>query len=181
MSGRVFRMGPETHAIPMEMYRENRERVMKALKGAHPTIKQGSLVLLQGGQDKSLYDTDVDYVFRQESYFTYLFGVTEPGCYGCVDVFSCRTLLFVPRLPDEYAVWMGRLLTKEDFRTKYVVDEVHYVDEINNVIASKNPASIYVLKGTNSDSGLTAQPAHFEGIDKFSLNYDVLFPIIAEW
>lgn len=58
-------MGPQTHAIPMEMYRENRERVTKALKVAMPTIKEGSLVLLQGGQDKSLYDTDVDYVFRQ--------------------------------------------------------------------------------------------------------------------
>lgn len=65
MSGRFFQMGPQTHAIPMEMYRENRERVTKALKVAMPTIKEGSLVLLQGGQDKSLYDTDVDYVFRQ--------------------------------------------------------------------------------------------------------------------
>uniref|UniRef100_A0A1B0FV12 Xaa-Pro dipeptidase n=1 Tax=Lutzomyia longipalpis TaxID=7200 RepID=A0A1B0FV12_LUTLO len=179
MSG-YFRMGPETHAISMEMYRENRERTMKALKTATPGIKEGSVVLLQGGQDKSLYDTDVDYVFRQESYFTYLFGVTEPGCYGCVDVFTCRSLLFVPRLPEEYAVWMGRLLTKEDFKLKYQVDEVHYADEVNTVLASRNPAVIYVLKGKNSDSGLIAQPADFEGIDKFNVDYDALFPVIAE-
>lgn len=33
--------------------------------------------------------------------------------------------------------------------------------------------------GLNTDSGLTAKPAQFEGIDKFSVDNKTLFPVIA--
>lgn len=69
----------------------------------------------------------------QESYFMYLFGVTEPGCYGTVDVATGSATLFVPRLPTEYAVWMGPLLSLDNFKTKYEVDAVHYADEVSFV------------------------------------------------
>jgi Xaa-Pro dipeptidase len=62
-----------------------------------------------------------------------MFGVTEPGCYGLVDVDTGKATLFVPHLPDEYAVWMGKLLTLDDFKQKYEVDEVFYVDEVSVV------------------------------------------------
>ena len=60
----------------------------------------------------------------------YMFGVKEPGCYGLVDLDTGNTTLFVPRLPEEYAVWMGRLLTLEDFKGNYEVECVNYVDEV---------------------------------------------------
>lgn len=59
------------------------------------------------------------------------FGVMEPGCFGAIQVDSGKEILFVPRLPPSYAVWMGPLLTLEDFKTKYQVDEVHYADEVS--------------------------------------------------
>jgi hypothetical protein len=37
----------------------------------------------------------------QESFFTYLFGVTEAGFYGAVDLRSGEATLFAPRLPAE--------------------------------------------------------------------------------
>lgn len=40
-----------------------------------------------------------------------MFGITEPDCYGAVDVDTGRCVIFMPRLPDAYAVWMGRLVT----------------------------------------------------------------------
>lgn len=58
-----FQMGPETLAIPMEMFRENREKVCNALQGASTT--SGSIILLEGGDDISLYDTDVHLLFKQ--------------------------------------------------------------------------------------------------------------------
>lgn len=62
----------------------------------------------------------------------YMFGVIEPGFYGIVDVDSKRSCLFMPRLPEEYAVWMGKLYTPDDFKAKYAVDEVYYVDEVSS-------------------------------------------------
>lgn len=61
----------------------------------------------------------------------YLFGVMEPGFFGLVDVATKETTLFMPRLPEEYAVWMGKLLTPDDFKAKYAVEKVYYVDQVN--------------------------------------------------
>ena len=44
----------------------------------------------------------------QESFFHWTFGVEEPDFYGAVEVDSGRAILFPPRLPDAYAVWMGK-------------------------------------------------------------------------
>lgn len=48
------------------------------------------------------------FVLTQESYFHWTFGVTEAGCFGAVDVDTGRSMLFVPQLPESYAVWMGK-------------------------------------------------------------------------
>lgn len=129
---RTINMGPNTHAVPLAMFRENRERVCAALLGhSSAVVLPQALVLLQGGDSISLYNTDVEYVFRQEAFFMYHFGVREPGCFGTVNVSTRWTTLFVPRLPAEYATWMGKLLTVEHVREQYGVDEVKYVDEVS--------------------------------------------------
>ena len=86
----------------------------------------------------------VSFVHLQESYFTYLFGVTEPGCYGTVEIKTGRATLYVPRLPEEYAVWMGPLLGLEDFKKKYEVDTVHYVDEVSSLLRAVGRAQFIV-------------------------------------
>lgn len=60
------------------------------------------------------------------------FGVLEPGCYGAIDVKSGKSILFVPRLGPSYVIWMGHLTTPEEFRVKYGVSQVNYVDEVLN-------------------------------------------------
>lgn len=60
----------------------------------------------------------------------YFFGVREPGCFGLVNVTTRWSTLFVPRLPAEYATWMGKLLTCSEVRDIYGVDEVRHVDEV---------------------------------------------------
>lgn len=47
-----------------------------------------------------------------------MFGVNEDSCYGAVDVRTGHSYLFMPRLPDAYAVWMGHLKTCEEFKRK---------------------------------------------------------------
>lgn len=55
-------MGPDTLQIPMEMFQENRAKVCNAIK---PSVAPNSIILLEGGQDISWYDTDVSYNFKQ--------------------------------------------------------------------------------------------------------------------
>lgn len=66
----------------------------------------------------------------KESYFMWCFGVLEPGYYGTVEIKTGKSTLFVPRLPSSYAIWMGPLLTLDNIKNKYLVDEVHYIDEV---------------------------------------------------
>ncbi|KAI8120324.1 hypothetical protein FF38_13435 [Lucilia cuprina] len=175
----TFQMGPETHAVPMSLFRKNREKVCNALRESQ-AVEKGSFVLLEGGKDVSFNDTDINYNFRQESYFQYLFGVKEPDCYGVLNVESGESVLFVPRLPEEYATWMGRLLSLEEFKAMYEVDRVLYADELNAFFEKAAPKLILTLSGLNTDSGLRSKPASFEGIEKFVVNCDILHPIIAE-
>ncbi|XP_013194962.1 xaa-Pro dipeptidase [Amyelois transitella] len=169
----TWSMGPGTLEVPLSLFATNRERLAEKLK-------PGQIVVLQGGDSLNHYDTDVEYVFRQEAYFTWVCGVREPGCYFALDVKTSKSHLFVPRLPEEYEVWMGKLLSCDEFKKIYAVDEVHYVDELQDVLKSLNPDVLLTLSGPNTDSGLTAKEAVFEGIEEFKVDNEILFPIIAE-
>lgn len=60
----VLDMGPGTYAIPLSLFHDNRQRVCNALKTAS-NIDQNTFILLQGGNEINLYNTDIEYVFRQ--------------------------------------------------------------------------------------------------------------------
>ena len=94
------------------------------------------MVYLEGGIASTRYSTDHEPIFRQESYFHYLFGVREPDVSGCVEIATGRATLFVPRLPEDYATVMGRIKTTEEIREEYGVDEVRYgeADEIERYL-----------------------------------------------
>lgn len=58
-------MGPGTHAVPLSLFRDNRLRVCNALKSIPNIGDDRTFILLQGGGEISLYNTDVEYIFRQ--------------------------------------------------------------------------------------------------------------------
>lgn len=60
-------MGPETLAIPLSLFRDNRLRVCTALKASTNVGDDNAFILLQGGDAINLYNTDVEYNFRQVS------------------------------------------------------------------------------------------------------------------
>lgn len=64
MAETTIDMGPGTHAIPLSLFRDNRNRVNTELT-RNPSVDASTFVLLQGGDSIPFYDTDTEYVFRQ--------------------------------------------------------------------------------------------------------------------
>ncbi|XP_077278306.1 dipeptidase C isoform X1 [Temnothorax americanus] len=172
----------ETMKVSMSLFHKNRQRLVRRLQ-----TKTGRVyplpdfyVILQGGVEVPFNDTDINWPFRQESYFQWAFGVEEPGCYGAIELAKGTSLLFVPRLSPEYAIWQGKLHTLDDFKERYAVDEVYYTDEIASVLLKKDAKYMLLLSGENSDSRLVKPQADFDGIKKIPGDNEVLHAEIAE-
>ena len=76
----------------------------------------------------------------------------EPHFYGVVEVATAKALLFMPRLPEGFAVWMGRLHSTDDVKKMYSVDEVHYVEDVSitQFILHSVVAAWYVRESDNA-------------------------------
>lgn len=183
MTADVYRVGP-SHPVPRgALHREIRQRVMHAFRerGGLPLEDHG-VALLQGGKTPHLYNSDNEPLFRQEAFFQHLFGVNDrEDCLGALDLRTGRATLFVPRLPPEYAVWMGRILTPAELQARYAVEEVRYCDELAAALEELAPPCLHVLDGgVNTDSGLPMPPVSFQGIENFKLEKEALFPVLCE-
>ncbi|KAK5914951.1 hypothetical protein CesoFtcFv8_000589 [Champsocephalus esox] len=175
----VYWLGNETLRVSAALFAENRRRLCSGLKNKDGVLPR-SVVVLQGGEQKQRFCTDTDLLFRQESFFHWAFGVTEPDCFGAIDVDSGKSILVVPKLPESYATWMGQIFPKEHFKEKYAVDEVQYVCDIVDVLTNLRPALLLTLRGQNTDSGSICREASFEGISGFQVNNTLLHPVIVE-
>ncbi|XP_065754782.1 xaa-Pro dipeptidase isoform X2 [Phocoena phocoena] len=178
-TGPSFWLGNETLKVPLALFALNRRRLCERLR-KNPAVQAGSVVVLQGGEETQRYCTDTGVLFRQESFFHWAFGVTEPGCYGTMDVDTGMSTLFVPRFPPSHATWMGKIHSKEHFKEKYAVDDVQYTDEIASILTSRSPSVLLTLRGVNTDSGSICREASFEGISKFNVSNTILHPEIVE-
>ncbi|XP_065827412.1 xaa-Pro dipeptidase-like [Oscarella lobularis] len=178
-----YSFGPYAKKVPLALHKRNRERLCEHLREL-AGVPSGAIVVLKGGVTMLRHSTDHEIYFRQESYMHWLFGVLEPDCWGAVEVDTGNSILFMPDLPADYAVWMGTIHPPEHFKMKYDVDEVHFTKENHFKIVAelkkKNASKLLLLRGINTDSGNPTEPADFNGIDQFELDYDHLFNIISE-
>jgi len=179
------------YRIPNSLYKDNRGRLVELFSKEAPEAAagDGSVLLFKGGNQEERYDTDHEPVFRQESFFAHLFGVTEADCYAVIEVPSGKTTLFIPRLPAEYAVWMGPIHPPESFQTKYGVDAVLFVDEVPAWLkahaavaaSSADKPAIHTIYGENSDSGNSGPPLpDFEGFEALNSTHAVLRRVAVE-
>ena len=105
----------------------------------------------------------------QDSWFNYVFGVKETGFFGAITLKSRKSTLFIPRLAPEYEIWCGKIYPPSYFRDLYDVDDVFYSDDLLTWLtatleAEGADAKVHLMSGVNSDSGLSAKPAKFEGV-----------------
>lgn len=175
-------VGPGTatpRPIPLEMFREQRHRL-----GAALAKKQGGgggpcVALIQAGSEIPRNYTDTNYVFKQDAYFYHLFGYEVPDCFGCVFA-DGKGIIFIPRLPESYATWMGPLPNAEFVCRVTGIDECFYTDEIGKVFGERGIKTVHVMEGKNSDSGLSVLTASFEGQDAFTIDKTFLFEELSE-
>ncbi|OAE18692.1 hypothetical protein AXG93_4448s1270 [Marchantia polymorpha subsp. ruderalis] len=173
----------ETFVIPVELYQTNRLKTISTLK--QRLLEQSrpleGIILLQGGEEHSRYCTDGVDLFRQESYFAYLFGVIEPGLYGAIDIATSRSYLFVPRLDPSYAVWQGKIEPPEHFKEKYAVDDAYYVDEMTGILKeqelnAEGKALLFLLYGREFENS----NENNEGLEDFAADRITLHPVMSE-
>lgn len=163
------------HDIPMAMYREQRHRIGKTMSSQFDTTH---CAVVQAGSEVPINSSDTTYLFRQESYFEYLFGYSTPDCFGAV-LANGDGIVFIPRHPSSFAVWMGELPTPEKVKERLEMDDVYYADEIERVLLEKGVKTIHVLDGVNSDSGLNVLTATFKGQEAFQTEKNFLYHALA--
>ena len=178
-----FAKGPNTYHVEAPLPVAARKRLVAALEAKGCVT---GAVLLRGGVSATRNDTDHEELFRQESYFAHLFGVTEPDCWGIIELPSGRTTLLVPRLGPEYRVWMGELHSQAHFISRYHVEACAYTDEVQATLSTAlatSPGPVHILQGVNSDSGLRHEDSlpTAEGVpDGAKVEGSTLYDLAAE-
>lgn len=103
------------YPVDYSMHTENRAKLISRMRET-AGVPSRSLLLFRGGVSSQRDETDHEPVFRQESTFQYLFGVREPDCFGTIDLATERATVYIPKLPAEYATWMGNILPPSHFQ-----------------------------------------------------------------
>ncbi|EDO29991.1 predicted protein, partial [Nematostella vectensis] len=160
-----FQRGPNTLSVSVSLFSTNRKRLCERLR-KNDKVAKGAMVLLQGGEQERRYCTDTDILFRQESFFHWAFGVLEPECFGAIEVDTGKSILFFPKLPEDYAIWLGNIWD--------------VMGSISEVLQSKAASVLLTLKGLNTDSGKTSRQATFPGISDFKVDNTVLHREMVE-
>ncbi|VBB18021.1 xaa-Pro dipeptidase [Yasminevirus sp. GU-2018] len=165
--------------VHISMFAENRDRVVDVLR-QNCVVSRNSAIVLQGGKDFHQYDTDCDFNFKQESFFAYMFAISEPNCYGAIDLENNESILFVPSQDTSDAIWMGPIKTTDFYRQKYGVDKCYRVEDLPEVLTERGVQTLYLPKGVNMNSGRENEPVVFANIDMFEHNYKDLTPAMCE-
>ncbi|HEX6983153.1 MAG TPA: aminopeptidase P family protein [Balneolaceae bacterium] len=107
--------------------------------------EERAIVYMKGAELMYRYDTDYEFPFRQESNFQYLTGVNEPDFHLILDLNKQEYHLFVPRRDAQYAVWHGRVKTKEQYQEEYQPDHLHYEGRLPQILEDLKPEKIYCI------------------------------------
>ena len=160
-----FSRGGDSLVIDLSMHRYHRSHLVDSVIKAG---LDGDAIILQGGGELPVYNTDTVWDFKQESNFQYLFGAKEPGLFGVITINPAKSYLFIPRLPKEYAQWMGPIKSTEWFKSTYLMDNVFFADEMESVLKNElNVQKLMWYDFVNLDSGLALPQPVFEGSASF--------------
>ncbi|KAF6214932.1 hypothetical protein GE061_009677 [Apolygus lucorum] len=148
-----WELSRQSFPVKMETFAVNRRRLLRELSAKYSR----AVVLLRGGEEIYQYDSTEKYEFRQEPFFLWTFGATEPNLWGLLDCWTGRSVLLCQRLPDDKENDYNRrkmgMPILQELKAKYEVDQVTYFDQMEEILMEFSPVSILILSGINEDSG----------------------------
>ncbi len=117
-----------------ELHRAQRRRLREALPDGVVVLASAPEVVRNG---------DVHFEYRQSSDFLFLTGVAEPGCVLVLDGRRGGETLFVPRLTQSHAVWLGHIPSPREARERYGIRSVCYADELPAFLKRRAPRLVH--------------------------------------
>ncbi|NGP87470.1 aminopeptidase P family protein [Fodinibius halophilus] len=123
------------------MHHLHREKLFSLLDD-----EESAIVYMKGADLMYRYNTDYEFPFRQESNFWYLTGVNEPDFHLVLDLQKQEYHLFAPKRDAQYAVWHGRVKSKEQLQEEYQPDHLHYENKLPQVLNEIDPDKIYCIE-----------------------------------
>ena len=122
------------------MHHLHREKLFSLLDD-----EESAIVYMKGAELMYRYDSDYEFPFRQESNFWYLTGVNEPDFHLILDLKEQKYHLFAPKRDSQYAVWHGRVKSKEQLQEEYQPDHLHYEGKLPRILDELQPEKIYCI------------------------------------
>ena len=107
----------------------------KRRKNLAGRLPKKSLLFLSSSSE-FLRQPEVHYLYRQESHFYYLTGFPEPKSVFLL-FSSGRSILFIEDKNPKKELWEGPLYSKSEAKTKYGMDEVFYLSEMETTFKKK--------------------------------------------
>ena len=92
------------------------------------------MFFIAAGKEATLYNTDRDLTFRQESNFWYLTGCDLANTYALFDADKKTYTLFVENLGEEYALWSGAIRSLEQQQKEYQCDKILFVEDAKETL-----------------------------------------------
>jgi Xaa-Pro aminopeptidase len=115
----------------MKMF-ENKIYINRRLK-LKSIISEGIILFL--GNDEEPYNYKANtYHFRQDSTFSYFFGLTDPGINAIIDIDENKEILFGDNIDFEDVIWMGNLPTIQERALKVGIYECLSSDKLGNYL-----------------------------------------------
>ncbi len=90
--------------------------------------------ILLGSAPEATRNGDVTFAYRQSSDLLWLTGVSEPGYTLLLDARSGHETLFVPKLTQKHAVWLGHIPSRAEAREAFGIRDVRYHEDLPGLL-----------------------------------------------
>ncbi|CAK73376.1 unnamed protein product (macronuclear) [Paramecium tetraurelia] len=170
---------PKEYPVPHDFHSNLRKKFLDFFKKQLGEQANNSIVFLKGAESIDKHDDDQQYRVEQESNFKYIFGCDLLDCYGILEVESGKVTVFVPKYPESYKMWMV-VFSNEEIKEKYRLDDVLYVDQLEQWIEKRAPSKLFIYKGQDSDSKLISSYPQFPYLSKYKVDEEELYWTLNE-